>query len=186
MAGGEVDQRPDIVLIDGGGQPLGEVRAEVGAEHGGVGRAGIDHHPTVRAEAEGEEGGAHAAAAIRVGRHPGGATGAALPRAARRSTVPSGTQLGLTPCDRTYYILYNEVPMALVHKQLQRIGNSTGVVLPPEILLDAGIQRGDEILIVAERGRIVISPRTPIREEVVQAAETVIARYDDVFQKLAR
>lgn len=76
--------------------------------------------------------------------------------------------------------------MALIHKHLQRIGNSTGVVLPPEVLLDAGIQRGDEILIVAERGRIVISPRTPIREEVVQAAETVIARYDEVFRKLAQ
>ena len=76
--------------------------------------------------------------------------------------------------------------MALAHKHLQRVGNSTGVVLPPEILEEAGIQRGDEILIRAERGRIVISPRTPIRSEVIAAAETVIARYDDVFRKLAQ
>lgn len=75
--------------------------------------------------------------------------------------------------------------MALVHKQLQRIGNSTGVVLPPDILLEAGIARGDEIVIRAERGKIVISPRTPLRDEVLRAAEVVIARYDDVFRRLA-
>lgn len=76
--------------------------------------------------------------------------------------------------------------MALAHKQIQRLGNSTGVVLPPEILQEAGLQRGDEIVIRAERGQIVISARTPVREEVVRAAEAVVARYDDVFRKLAR
>lgn len=76
--------------------------------------------------------------------------------------------------------------MALAHKHLQRVGNSTGVVFPPEILEEAGLARGDEILVVAERGRIVLSPRTPIRPEVIAAAETVIARYDDVFRKLAQ
>ncbi|MDP2308937.1 MAG: AbrB/MazE/SpoVT family DNA-binding domain-containing protein [Pseudomonadota bacterium] len=76
--------------------------------------------------------------------------------------------------------------MALVHKTVQRVGNSSGVVLPPEILKEAGFERGDEIIIRAERGQIVISPRVAIREEVIQAAETVIARYDAVFRKLAQ
>lgn len=75
--------------------------------------------------------------------------------------------------------------MATALKHLQRVGNSTGVVLPPEILAEAGIQRGDEILIQAERGKIIISPRSPVREEVIQAAEAVIARNDDVFRRLA-
>ena len=76
--------------------------------------------------------------------------------------------------------------MALTHKQLQRVGNSTGVVLPPEVLVAAGLQRGDEITIRAERGQIVISPRVPLRDEVLRAAEVVIARYDEVFRRLAR
>lgn len=76
--------------------------------------------------------------------------------------------------------------MAIAHKVVQRVGNSSGIVLPPEILDEAGLQRGDEIIIQAERGRIVISPREPIREEVLAAAETVIARYDEVFRRLAR
>jgi putative addiction module antidote len=76
--------------------------------------------------------------------------------------------------------------MALAYKTIQRVGNSSGVVLPPEILKEAGVERGDEIMIRAERGRIVISPRCPIREEVLLAAESVIARYDDVFRKLAQ
>lgn len=75
--------------------------------------------------------------------------------------------------------------MSLTHKLLQRVGNSTGVVLPPEILKEAGLERGDEIEIRAERGRIVICPRTPIREEVMLAAESVVSRYDAVFRKLA-
>lgn len=76
--------------------------------------------------------------------------------------------------------------MTLAHKVVQRVGNSTGVVLPPEILKEAGLERGDEIVIRAERGQIIISPRVPIREEVLRAAEDVMARYDDVFRKLAK
>ncbi len=76
--------------------------------------------------------------------------------------------------------------MALAHKTVQRVGNSTGVILPPEILAEAGLERGDEIVIVAERGKVIISPRVPIREEVMAAADAVIARYDDVFRKLAQ
>ena len=75
--------------------------------------------------------------------------------------------------------------MALAHKQLQRIGNSTGVVLSPELLHEAGLQRGDEVIIRAERGRIVILPRVPIRPEVMEAADAVIAQYDAVFRRRA-
>jgi hypothetical protein len=50
----------------------------------------------------------------------------------------------------------------------------------------AGLERGDEIIVRAERGQIIISPRVPLREEVLTAAETVIARYDDVFRRLAQ
>jgi putative addiction module antidote len=76
--------------------------------------------------------------------------------------------------------------MALVHKVIQRIGNSSGVVLPPDVLRAAGIERGDEVIVRAERGQILISPRTPMREEVLEAAEQVIARYEDVFRRLAQ
>lgn len=61
--------------------------------------------------------------------------------------------------------------MAVAFKHLQRVGDSTGLVLSPEIQ--------------AERGKIIISPRSPAREAVIQAAEAVIARYDDVFRRLA-
>jgi putative addiction module antidote len=76
--------------------------------------------------------------------------------------------------------------MSIVHKTVQRVGNSSGVVLPPEILKEAGLERGDKIIVRAERGQIIISPRVPLREEVLTAAETVIARYDDVFRRLAQ
>ena len=47
--------------------------------------------------------------------------------------------------------------------QLRRSGNSTVVTIPPIILGLAALQRGDEVELVAERGRetVTIRPKTP-------------------------
>lgn len=44
-------------------------------------------------------------------------------------------------------------------KRLQRVGNSTGIVLPPEILKVAGLGRSDEVLVHIEAGVITRFPR---------------------------
>lgn len=51
--------------------------------------------------------------------------------------------------------------MALVQKSLQRIGNSTGLVLPADVLREAGMQREDEVLAHAEARRITITRLDP-------------------------
>lgn len=75
--------------------------------------------------------------------------------------------------------------MTLALKTIQRVGNSTGIVLPPEVLRAAGLHRGDAVTVRVERGAIVISPVEALRPEVMEAGERVIARYSEVFRKLA-
>lgn len=75
--------------------------------------------------------------------------------------------------------------MALAYKTVQRVGNSTGILLPPEILRDAGIERGDEVLVTAERGQIRIVPVSPVRAEVMEGIEWFISNHADALRKLA-
>ncbi len=75
--------------------------------------------------------------------------------------------------------------MAISQKTIQRVGNSTGIILPPELLQAAGLHRGDAVILRVERGTIVITPMAPLRPEVMEAAERFIARHADALEKLA-
>jgi antitoxin component of MazEF toxin-antitoxin module len=59
-----------------------------------------------------------------------------------------------------------DLPQAIV-KDLRRIGNSTGVLLPASLLSHLGLEAGDPVWIgVDEAGRIVLSasePKKPTR-----------------------
>ncbi len=76
--------------------------------------------------------------------------------------------------------------MALAHKNLQRIGNSTGLVLPAELLREAGLERDDEVLIHAEAGRITITRMDPGFDDLVAAADRFVAAHPNAIRKLAQ
>ena len=76
--------------------------------------------------------------------------------------------------------------MALVRKNLQRVGNSTGIVLPPDLLADAGMMRGEEVLLLAEEGRIVITRLDPGFDRLVEAADRFVAAHPNAIRKLAK
>ncbi len=76
--------------------------------------------------------------------------------------------------------------MALVQKSLQRIGNSTGLVLPSEILQEAGLQRDDEILVHAEKGRITITRLDPDFDRMMEAADRFVSAHPNAIRKLAQ
>jgi antitoxin component of MazEF toxin-antitoxin module len=76
--------------------------------------------------------------------------------------------------------------MALAHKNLQRIGNSTGLVLPAELLREAGLEREDEVLIHAEAGRITITRMDPGFDDLVAAADRFVAAHPNAIRKLAQ
>jgi antitoxin component of MazEF toxin-antitoxin module len=75
--------------------------------------------------------------------------------------------------------------MGVARKKLQRIGNSTGVILPAKLLRDAGLRPGDAVLMQAERGRVVITALDPDFDDMVAAADRFVAHHPNALQKLA-
>ena len=75
--------------------------------------------------------------------------------------------------------------MSIARKKLQKIGNSTGIVLPAELLRDAGLRPGDEVVMQAERGRVIITVLDPDFDNMIAAADRFVARHPNALQKLA-
>ena len=75
--------------------------------------------------------------------------------------------------------------MALTARRLQRIGNSTGLVLPAELLRASGMSRDDEVLVQAEEGRIVVTRIDPDFDAMVAAADRFVAAHPNAIKKLA-
>ena len=75
--------------------------------------------------------------------------------------------------------------MTLAARKLQRIGNSTGILLPAELLQASGMSRDDEVLIQAEEGRIVITRIDPDFDAMVAAADRFVAAHPNAIKKLA-
>lgn len=74
--------------------------------------------------------------------------------------------------------------MSIAQKKLQRIGNSTGIVLSAEVLRDAGFQLGEEVIIVAERGRVVLTALDPGFDDMVAAADRFVGAHPNALKKL--
>lgn len=69
--------------------------------------------------------------------------------------------------------------------KLSAIGNSTGVVLPREVLDRLHLQRGDELSVVETPDGIMLTPYDPELAEQMDAAERVMREDRDLLHKLA-
>jgi antitoxin component of MazEF toxin-antitoxin module len=76
--------------------------------------------------------------------------------------------------------------MALAHKTLQRIGNSTGLVLTTDLLRAAGLERDEHVLVHAEAGRITITKLDPQFDELIAAADRFVSAHPNAIRKLAQ
>jgi putative addiction module antidote len=74
--------------------------------------------------------------------------------------------------------------MGLARKKLQRIGNSTGIVLSADQLREAGLGQGDEVIVQVEKGRVVITALDPEFDEMVAAADRFVADHPNALKKL--
>lgn len=74
--------------------------------------------------------------------------------------------------------------MAIARKKIQKIGNSRGVVLTADFLRDAGISPDAEVIILGERGRIVITALDPDFDAQVAAADRFVAQHPNALRKL--
>ncbi len=76
--------------------------------------------------------------------------------------------------------------MTIIKKKLQRIGNSTGLVLPADVLTKAGMSRDDEVILHVEDGRVTVSKVDTNFDECVALADDFIAQYANALTKLAQ
>ena len=69
--------------------------------------------------------------------------------------------------------------------KLTAIGNSTGVILPRDLLARLRLQKGDELYVVETPDGIRLSPYDPQLAAQMQVAEQVMHRRKTLLRKLA-
>ena len=71
--------------------------------------------------------------------------------------------------------------------ELKKIGNSTGVILPKEMLTQLGLAQGDTMFVSNLPDRSVrLSAYDPHHEEVMRIARKVMHDYRDALKELAK
>lgn len=70
--------------------------------------------------------------------------------------------------------------------EIKKIGNSTGVILPKELLVQLGLGQGDSLYVTRLPDRsIKLAPYDPDHEEAMRIARDVMKEYKDTFKTLA-
>lgn len=69
--------------------------------------------------------------------------------------------------------------------RLTTIGNSTGLVLPKELLERLRVEKGDTLHVVETENGIELTPYDPQFAEQMDAAEKIMRRHRDVLKRLA-
>ena len=69
--------------------------------------------------------------------------------------------------------------------KLTAIGNSTGVILPKEILEKLRVSRGDELMVLETPDGITLTPFNPEFAAQMEIAEKIMRRRRNLLRKLA-
>jgi putative addiction module antidote len=69
---------------------------------------------------------------------------------------------------------------------LTTIGNSTGVILPKELLTRLKIEKGDKIFLTETKDGFQVTVYDRAFEKEMQAAESVMRRYRNALRELAK
>ncbi len=70
--------------------------------------------------------------------------------------------------------------------KLVKIGNSTGVILPKDLLDRMGVQQGDSLTILPEGDGFTLRPHDPEFEKQMAAAREVMKRRKKALRELAK
>jgi putative addiction module antidote len=70
--------------------------------------------------------------------------------------------------------------------KITQIGNSTGIVLPKEVLSRLKVQKGDSLYIIETSDGIQLTPYDQDFSDEMQAAKRVMKKHRDVLHKLAQ
>ena len=70
--------------------------------------------------------------------------------------------------------------------RLAKIGNSTGLTLPRDVLAEAHLDRGDEVAVTVREGRIEIVKADDAYNKAMEAGRAFAARYRRTMAVLAK
>jgi putative addiction module antidote len=70
--------------------------------------------------------------------------------------------------------------------KLKAVGNSTGVILPKEVLAKLHVEKGDQLFVVETANGIELTPYDPEFERQMEAARKVMKRRRSVLRELAK
>ena len=74
----------------------------------------------------------------------------------------------------------------VIETKLRAVGNSTGVVLPKEVLADLNLAQGDRVFLVKTESGYQLSPYDAALAEQLEAAERGTGEYRNALRELAR
>ena len=72
------------------------------------------------------------------------------------------------------------------HTKLTKIGNSTGLTIPRDLLAAANLDRGDEVAVEVRNGRIEIAKADDGYNRAMEAGRSFAARYRRTMAALAK
>lgn len=71
--------------------------------------------------------------------------------------------------------------------EIKKIGNSSGVILPKELLQDLNLAQGDWLYLTRQPdGGFALSPREADFEDAMESARKLMKRYDNALRELAK
>ena len=70
--------------------------------------------------------------------------------------------------------------------EIKKIGNSTGLILPKELLARMGLSQGDEVLVTEGPDGIKIARHTPDLERGMEIARKAMKTYRAALTELAK
>ena len=74
----------------------------------------------------------------------------------------------------------------MLRLKLRRVGNSTGLVLPKEMLKRLDVQEGDELFLTETQEGFLVTPYDPVFEEQMEKATRILKKRRNALRALAR
>ena len=86
------------------------------------------------------------------------------------------------------YVPYNIVPAGPAMKlEVKKIGNSTGLILPKELLSELDIKQGQWLYVTSlPDGGVRLTPYDPDFEKVMSVVDDLMVEYRDTLKALAK
>ncbi len=70
--------------------------------------------------------------------------------------------------------------------EIKKIGNSTGLILPKELLARLGLQQGDKVIVTETPDGFKVSQAEPVLEKGLEIAREAMKTYRSALKELAK